>query len=112
MMMVCVRGWVFAGKVSPQFVQLAYKVPVSGACDHQVIENPLVLHIEVLQKINGEQMWSLKENTNRQFFFISFILYFFFFLKHSDILGDNSKYVTPDESVNTLFNTVDTKCDL
>lgn len=38
---VCVRGWVFAGKVSPTFVQLAYKVPVSGSCDHQVNVNSL-----------------------------------------------------------------------
>lgn len=54
MMMVCVRDWVFAGKVSPQFVQLAYKVPVFGSCDLQVIESTLLLRINPLKKINRE----------------------------------------------------------
>lgn len=44
---VCVRSWVFAGKVSPQFVQLAYKVPVSGSRDLQLIESALLLYINV-----------------------------------------------------------------
>lgn len=39
---MCVRSWVFAGKVSPQFVQLAYKVPVSGSRDRQLIESALM----------------------------------------------------------------------
>lgn len=37
-MMLCVRSWVFAGKVSPKFVQLAYKVPVSVSRDPHVIK--------------------------------------------------------------------------
>lgn len=44
---MCVRSWVFAGKVSPQFVQLAYKVPVSGSRDLRVIESALLLRIHV-----------------------------------------------------------------
>lgn len=44
---VCVRSWVFGGKVSSHFVQLAYKVPVSGSRDLQVIECALLLHINV-----------------------------------------------------------------
>lgn len=60
-MMVCVRSWVFAGKVSPHFVQLAYKVPVSGSRDLQVIKkSALLLHINLVKERNGEQMGSLR----------------------------------------------------
>lgn len=37
-MMLCVRSWVFAGKVSPKFVQLAYKVPVSVSRDPHFVK--------------------------------------------------------------------------
>lgn len=66
-MMVWVRVWVFAGKVSSQFVQLAYKVPVSGSCDHQVIGDRLLLRIKTR---NREQMGSLTENINSFFIFL------------------------------------------
>lgn len=53
---VCVRSWVFAGKVSPQFVQLAYKVPVSGSRDLRVIESAHLLRIRVWKERTREQM--------------------------------------------------------
>lgn len=46
MKMLCVRSWVFAGKVSPKFVQLAYKVPVS------VPRDPAVLYISFIYSRN------------------------------------------------------------
>lgn len=45
--MMCVRSWVFAGKVSPKFVQLAYKVPVS------VSRDPAVVHIFIYKRNKG-----------------------------------------------------------
>lgn len=55
---MCVRSWVFAGKVSPQFVQLAYKVPVSGSRDLQVIESTPLLRIHVRKESKREPMRS------------------------------------------------------
>lgn len=56
-MMLCVRSWVFAGKVSPKFVQLAYKVPVSVSRDPHVIKkSALLLHINLIKERNREQM--------------------------------------------------------
>lgn len=51
MMMVSARGWVFAGKVSPPFIQLAYKVPVSDSCDPQVQGNSLISSIQRDRKL-------------------------------------------------------------
>lgn len=62
-MMVCVRGWVFAGKVSPQLIQLAYKVPVSGSCGHQVRQYTSAA-CSSLKKRYREQMGCLTETTN------------------------------------------------
>lgn len=57
-MMVCVRGWVFAGKVSPQLIQLAYKVPVSGSYDPRMS----------LETFAAQYSWEQKEIRKRREF--------------------------------------------